>query len=132
MPWSLSIAAAGHVRLGRVDDARATLSDALDAVDRNGEHHWEAELHRLRGELLAMHADPGKAAASLRRARKLARGQGARSLELRAATSLARLYLRQRRSGPARELLAGVLDGFAEGRDTADLRAATALVNGLH
>ena len=96
-------------------------------VEQTGERLFEAELHRLRGEALRTTGDPGAEAAFLR-ARDVARRQSARSLELRAAASLARLYRDTRRAAKGRSLLAETLAGFTEGFDTPDLREARALL----
>ena len=100
-------------------------------VEKSGERWWEAELHRLEGEVLLAAADDGgsdgdggdRAEACFRNALEIARRQQARSLELRAALSLSRLWSRSRRD-EARRVLGGVLETFSEGHDTADLRAA--------
>ena len=95
--------------------------------------YYEAELHRLEGEL-RLRLDPRdeqRAEASFRRALDIARVQEAKSWELRAATSLARLWAEQRRRGEARELLAPVYGWFAEGFDTADLKDANTLLGEL-
>ena len=92
-----------------------------------------AEIHRLRGELTARlpYSDPAQAEASFRTALAIAREQGTRGDELRAATSLARPWGEQGRRGEARDLLAPVYGWFTEGFDTLDLVAARALLDGL-
>ena len=97
----------------------------------SGVRGWDAEIHRLRGELTARLPDPAKAEKSFRTALAIAREQGTRGYELRAATSLARLWREQGRRGEARELLAPVYDWFTEGFDTADLKDAKALLDAL-
>jgi len=98
--------------------------EARDRVEKTGERWWEAELHRLQGEVLLAAARDGdrgdRAEACFRRALEVAGRQGATSLELRAALSLSRLAS----SPDAHQLLAEVLGRFTEGHDTADLRAA--------
>jgi predicted ATPase len=94
---------------------------------------WDAEIHRLRGELTARlpHPDPTKVEDSFRTALAIAREQGTRGYELRAATSLARLWRDQGRRGEACELLAPLYGSFTEGFATADLKDAKALLNEL-
>jgi predicted ATPase len=94
---------------------------------------WDAEIHRLRGELTLRlpYRDPAKAEDSLRTALAIAREQGTRSYELRAATSLARLWREQGHRMEARELLAPLYGSFTEGFDTADLKEAKALLDEL-
>ena len=94
---------------------------------------WDAEIHRSCGDLIARlpHPDPAKAENSFRAALAIAREQGTRGYELRAATSLARLWVEQGRQGEARDLLAPVYGWFTEGFDTADLKEAKALLEEL-
>jgi class 3 adenylate cyclase/tetratricopeptide (TPR) repeat protein len=130
LPWSMSIAATGHARLGRVEEGLAALSVAFGGMGRNDERHWEAELWRLKGELLLLRtgADNSEAEACIRQAVDVARRQTARSLELRATMSLARLLDRQGESGPARKMLAEATGWFTEGLDTTDIRDAGKLL----
>ena len=97
----------------------------------SGETGWNAEIHRLRGELTARlpYPDPAKTEDSFRTALTIAREQGARGYELRAATSLAPLWREHGRPGEARDLLAPVYGWFTEGFDTADLKDAKALLD---
>src|SRR6185436_1233401 len=98
----------------------------------HNERWWDAELHRVRGELLlASGADPDEGEAAYTRAIEIARTQQARSLELRAATSLARLWRTQGRAEDARRLLQSLYSWFTEGFDTMDLREAKALLDEL-
>ena len=94
---------------------------------------WDAEIHRLRGELTGRlpYPDPAKSEDSFRIALAIAREQGTRGYELRAATSLARLWREQHRRGEARDLLAPLYASFTEGFDTADLKDAKALLDEL-
>ena len=94
---------------------------------------WEAELYRLKGELLLQHAvaQPGEAEACFQQALAVARRQQAKSLELRAAMSLGRLWQQQGRRTEARALLAPVYGWFTEGFDTADLQDAQILLEEL-
>ena len=99
----------------------------------SGARGWDAEIHRLLGELTARlpHPDPVKAEDSFCTALTIAREQGTRGYELRAATSLARLWREQCRQGEARDLLAPLYGWFTEGFDTADLKEAKALLDEL-
>ena len=122
-----------HGRLGQAEEGLVATAEALTEVARTGERFWEAELQRLKGQLL-LQADPAnqpEAEACFHRAIAIARSQKARSWELRAATSLARLWRDQGKPDAARELLAPVYDGFTEGFETADLEAAHELLNEL-
>jgi predicted ATPase len=94
---------------------------------------WDAEIHRLYGELTGRlaHPDPAKAEDSFLTALAIAREQGTRGYELRAATSLARLWHEQGRRGKARDLLAPLYRSLTEGFDTADLKDAKALLEEL-
>jgi predicted ATPase len=109
------------------------VSEGLDLVRSNGERWWKAELHRLRGELLRSRTgnDQTQASSSFERAIDIARQQKAKSLELRAATSLARLRVDEGRRAEAQDLLAPIYDWFTEGFDTADLKDAKALLDEL-
>jgi predicted ATPase len=102
-------------------------------MEETGEAFWKAEIHRLKGELL-LHRSPesqAQAEASFRNALNTARHQEARSLELRAATSLARLMVAERRRADAHALLAPVYGWFTEGFATPDLKDAKALLDEL-
>ena len=112
------------------------LAEALAIVERTGERWWEAELHRLKGDLLVAQAGGEKpsmeeAEACLHQALAIARHQQAKSLELRVAMSLARLWQRQGKRAAARQLLAEIYGWFTEGFDTADLQEAKALLDEL-
>jgi predicted ATPase len=121
----------GHA--GRVEEELQVLAEALAFVDTTGERWWEAELWRLKGELLLGHtvAPEAEAESCFQRALAVARQQQARWLELRAAVSLSRLWQRQGRCADARQLLALLYGWFAEGFDTADLQEARALLAAL-
>src|SRR5262249_5535728 len=101
--------------------------------EQHGECWWEAEVCRLRGVLLLRQAvpQPEEAEACFQRALEVGHRQEAKSLELRAAMSLARLWQQQGKRATARELLAPVYGWFTEGFDTADLRDAKALLEAL-
>ena len=102
-------------------------------AEATGERYYEAEIHRLRGELL-LAASPQastEAEACFRQALEVARSQEAKSLELRAANSLACLWRTQGKSAKARELLTEIYDWFTEGHDTLDLKKAKRTLDGL-
>jgi predicted ATPase len=120
-------------KAGRIDEGLEVIVEALEVVQEKGERWWEAEIVRLRGELLLMRNPSGLAEAqsSFERSIEMARGQGAKSLELRATTSLARLLANQGRRDEARTMLTEIYNWFTEGLDTADLREAEALLGEL-
>jgi predicted ATPase len=120
-------------RTERVDDGLAIIAEALAVADNTG--YYAAELHRLKGELLlvqtgSVHQGP-EAEACFRQALTVARHQPAKSWELRAAMSLARLWQQQGKQAAAHELLAPIYGWFTEGFDTADLQEAKALLEEL-
>jgi len=129
----LALLAEAYRDTGRPTEGLRPIAEALDHVAQTGIVYYEAELHRLDGELrLHLDApDEQRAEASFRRALEIARRQQAKSWELRAATSLARLRGEQGRRMEARDLLAPVYGWFTEGFDTADLREAAALLSEL-
>jgi predicted ATPase len=127
----LGFIAEAHVAAGQLNDALAALDRAAETVAATGECHYQAELYRLRGGILAETGDAAEAAAWLQRAIETARSQQAKSLELRAATGLARLWTEQGRRTQAYDLLAPVYGWFTEGFDTADLKDAKALLDEL-
>jgi predicted ATPase len=130
-PLWLTLLAEALALAGKIEEALAALDDALAKAAVSGERGWDAEIHRLCGELTGRlpYPDPAKAEESFRTALAIAREQGTRGYELRAATSLARLWLEQGRQGEARELLAPVYASFTEGFDTPDLKEAKALLD---
>jgi predicted ATPase len=127
----LGFIAEAHLRAAEFDEALTTLDGAAQTAVAAGDCHYQAELHRLRGILLAATGNAAEAASWLQRAIDLARSQQARSLELRAATSLARLWAEQGERQMAHDLLAPVYGWFTEGFDTADLEEARALLDEL-
>jgi predicted ATPase/DNA-binding winged helix-turn-helix (wHTH) protein len=130
LPCYSSILAEALARAGDAAAAFETATDALQEARRTGETWYEAELVRLRGELMLDIApnDPSGAEAAFVEALEIARAQEAKSLELRAATSLARLWRSRGQRDDARELLAPIYSWFTEGHDTGDLQAAGALL----
>ena len=123
----------GLARAGRVDEAFAVVQEAIDRCERDDERWALAEFLRLKGELVSQRDETAAATSDtfFEQAMDLARGQGALSWELRAATSLARLWHGQNRRSEALALLQPVYDRFTEGFDTADLKAAKALLDTL-
>ena len=117
----------------QVENGLRTVIEALAFVERTEERFYEAKLHRLQGELLLQQSENNApaAAASFQQAIDIARQQQAKSWELRAATSMARLWQQQGKNAEARELLAPVYNWFTEGFDTADLKDAKALLDEL-
>jgi DNA-binding SARP family transcriptional activator/tetratricopeptide (TPR) repeat protein len=131
VPYFLALLAEGYGKIGQAEKGLATLGEALERVAKSGECNYEAELHRVKGELLHMQGEAAQAEACFRQAVDVARRQGSKSLELRAATSLARLWRQAGQVEAARSLLAGVFNWFNEGFDTADLRDARQLLEAL-
>jgi predicted ATPase len=127
----LGFLAEAHLRAGQFDDALATLNRAADTTAETGESHYQAELYRLRGAILARTGEDAEAALWLQRAIDTARSQQAKSLELRAATSLAHLWADRGKRARARDLLAPVYGWFTEGFETGDLKEAKALLEEL-
>ncbi len=128
-PYCLTLLAEAYAQRGQAEEGLAVVSEALETVATTGERFYEAELHRLRGELSLQLPTPlAEAEACLQQALALARRQQARSLELRAAMSLSRLWQRQGKRADARELLAPLYGWFTEGFDTPDLQDAKALL----
>ena len=120
-------------KTSRLDAALSALTEALAAADEHENRHYEAEMHRLKGELLLEQdeASATEAERCFRTAVEVARRQSAKSLELRATVSLARLLDKQDRRDEARAMLADVYSWFTEGFDTADLKDAKALLDEL-
>jgi class 3 adenylate cyclase/tetratricopeptide (TPR) repeat protein len=117
---------------GQLAEARATVAAALTISAQLAQPLWDADLHRLDGELiLASGGARDEAAACYQQALDVARAQGAKSLELRAATSLARLLIKQGKRNEARLILTEIYNWFTEGFNTADLKDAKALLEEL-
>jgi len=132
-PYFLALVAEAYGRGRRYDEGLARLEEALALVGQSEERYWEAEIHRLHGELLLARSAEHQVEAETcwRKAFAVAGLQGAKSLELRAAMSLSRLWQQQGKRAEARELLAPIYDWFTEGFDTADLQEARALLEEL-
>jgi predicted ATPase len=129
----LCLLAEACMETGRLDDGLSALTEAIAAADEHENRNYEAEAHRLKGELLLRQDDSNIAEVqnSFVRATEIARKQSAKSLELRATTSLARLLAKQGRCDEARAMLADIYGWFTEGFDTADLKDAKALLDEL-
>jgi predicted ATPase len=122
-----------YAEVGQFDDAWRCIEEAMRAVVKTKESLWEAEIHRIAGEiaLISPELDAAPAEAHFERALVVARQQQAKSWELRAAMSLARLRRDQGKVCEARDLLASVYGWFTEGFDTRDLKEAKALLDFL-
>jgi predicted ATPase len=132
LPYYLSLLAQVYGKAGRAEEGLACINEALAEARANNERWWDAELHRLRGELLLMRgADASDVEAAILRAIEIARFQQAKSLELRATMSLARLWSAQNRSDDAKRQLSDVYAWFTEGFETPDLQAARLLLTQL-
>jgi predicted ATPase len=127
----LGLIADAHLRVGQFDHALDKLDRAAETAATTAECYFQAELYRLRGTVLAQTGEAVEAAAWLQRASDTAQSQQAKSLELRAATSLARLWRDQGKRAEAHDLLAPVYGWFTEAFDTADLKDARALLDEL-
>jgi len=122
--------AEAYGKAGHIDQGLTVLAEARTILDKSGERRWEAEIYRLRGVLLLRQTGTlqAEAEAWLQRALDVARRQEAKSLELRAAMSLSRLWQQQGKRQEAYDLLAPLYHWFTEGFDTADLQDARALL----
>jgi predicted ATPase len=132
-PYFLSMLAEAYGEAGQSEEGLTVLVEALSLVDKTGERHWEAELHRRRGELLLMQQgqNVGEAEECFRKALDIAGRQKAKSLELRAAMSLSHLWQQQGKREEARQMLADIYGWFTEGFETADLKEAKFLLDQL-
>jgi predicted ATPase len=132
MPNYLSYSARAYAEIGQLNDAWRCIGEAMMAVETTKEGLWEAEIHRMAGEIARKsEADALKAEKYFERALAVARKQQAKSWELRAAMSMARLWRDQGKQQQARELLAPVYSWFTEGFDTRDLKEAKMLLDEL-
>jgi len=137
-PFLLAMLAEAHGKAGLSKEGLTVLAEALAIVNKTGEHFWEAELYRLKGELTlqsevqaSQFKNQDEAEECFRRAIDITRRQNAKSLELRAVMSLSRLRRQQSNREEARTLLAEIFGWFTEGFDTADLKDAKALLDEL-
>jgi predicted ATPase len=129
----LVLLAEAHGRIGQAEEGLRRLAEALALVDATGEHYYAAEGYRLQGELWRRQATPDgpQAECCFHQALAVARRQHAKSLELRTAISLSRLWQQQGKRDAARQMLAEIYGWFTEGFDTADLQEAKALLEEL-
>jgi DNA-binding winged helix-turn-helix (wHTH) protein/tetratricopeptide (TPR) repeat protein len=130
-PAHLGHLASAHAKVGETEFGLGLLEQAIEVAENTGERVFEAELYRLRGELLIQLGRAGESEGAFRRALSIAEEQKAKLWELRAAASLARLLRDLRRTIEARELLSAIYDWFTEGFDIPDLKEAKALLNEL-
>jgi predicted ATPase/class 3 adenylate cyclase len=130
-PYYLALLAEASAKVGQTTEGLEALAEALATLAKSGVPWWEAELYRLRGELLLSADNEAAAEACFHQALDIAPRRQARSLELRAAMSLARLWQRQGKHAEAYQLLTPIYGWFTEGFDTADLKEAKALLDEL-
>jgi predicted ATPase len=132
-PYFLALLAEAQAHHGLIAEGLATLAEALAALPNGRDFFYKAELYRLRGELLWQQAgaDVREVEACFRQGLEIARQQQAKSLELRAAMSLSRLWQQQGKRDEARQLLEAIYRQFTEGFSTPDLQAAKGLIETL-
>jgi predicted ATPase len=132
-PYFLGLLAEAYGKNGHPEEGLPPLAEALAVIDTTEARYYEAELHRLNGELLLQQSadNATEAESCFQQAISIAQNQSAKSWELRAATSLARFWQSQGKRDEARELLAPVYEWFTEGFDTADLIDAKSLLDEL-
>jgi TOMM system kinase/cyclase fusion protein len=132
-PYLLALLAEAHGTIGEREEGLTLLTETLTLVDTTGQRWYEAELHRLKGELVLRRSldNQDEAETCFHHALGIARTQQAKSFELRAATSLARLWQQQGKRQEAHDLLSPVYHWFTEGFDTADLQDAKMLLDAL-
>jgi class 3 adenylate cyclase/predicted ATPase len=123
---SLAVLAEAYGKVGQTEEGLSMLAEALTAVGKTGEHYYEAELYRIKGQLTRAEAE-----ACFLKAIEIAQKQQAKSLELRATMSLSRLWQQQGKKKEAHQMLAEIYGWFSEGFDTADLKDAKALLEEL-
>jgi class 3 adenylate cyclase/predicted ATPase len=136
MPYFLALLAQAYASAGQVEEGLNILAESQVALDKGAERWWQAELHRLKGELILRRSGPRPhderdAEECFRQALSIAQEQRAKSLELRAAMSLSRLWHRQGKNSEARRTLADAYDWFTEGFGTPDLQEARTLLEQL-
>jgi predicted ATPase len=130
LPWYLANLATAYANIGHIEEARGGIAEAVTMIETDKERWFAAEINRMAGEIELKSPQTGaaKAEAYFERALAVARSQKAKSWELRAAMSLARLWRDQEKRDEAREVLAPVYGWFTEGFDTRDLKEAKALL----
>jgi class 3 adenylate cyclase/predicted ATPase len=133
MPWALGMLAEAYGKAEQPQEGLAVIPEAVDVMNKTGQRLFEPYLYRVKGELLLAVSEDNHPEAQFcfREAIDVARRQSAKSLELRAATSLARLWQKQGKKEEARQLLAEIYGWFTEGFDTRDLKEARALLEEL-
>lgn len=132
-PWHYAMFVEAYGAAGQTREGLSQVAEALALVEKSGFRFYEADLHRLHGELLLKQSAPNTAGAEtcLQQAVDMAKSQQAKSLELRAAIGLSRLWCQQNKTVEAHKLLTEIYDWFTEGFDTADLKEAKALLEDL-
>jgi class 3 adenylate cyclase/predicted ATPase len=132
-PWYMSYVARVHAEIGQFKDAWRCIAEALAAAKTTGEKWCEADIHRIAGDVALMSDQPdaAKAEACFERALSVARKQKAKSFELRATISMARLWRHQNKRQEASDLLKPMISWFTEGSDTSDLTEAKSLLDTL-
>ena len=132
-PYFLALLAEAYKQVGQTEEGLNVIAEALAVMSKTEERDYEAELYRLKGELLLAQAskEQNEAEACFEQAIDVARQQSAKSLELRAVMSLAQLWQQQGKTARAHQRLANVYDWFTEGFDTPDLQKAEALLDAL-
>ena len=132
-PRQLDMLAEAYGKAGQANEGLSILAEALAHVDKTGEHYYEAELHRLKVELLLLQSSNNhlEAETCFHQAISIAQNQSAKSWELRSVTSLSRLWQSQGKRAEAQQLLSEIYGWFTEGFDTADLKDAKALLEEL-
>jgi predicted ATPase len=125
-PYFLSLIAETYLSMDRVGESKRFLKDAESVARENGEHFYDAEIYRLQGE--SVRNNPQRAEQHFKEAIKIARKQQAKSFELRAASSLARLWLQQHKTREAQKLLHDLVNWFSEGSQLTDLQKARQLI----
>jgi predicted ATPase len=132
VPFFLGRMAIGYLGAGDISAASEAIAQAMALASQTGERVWDADLRRIEGVIACKHERPDDAEQALRDAIKIAQAQEAKSWELRATTSLARLLVKQGRRDEAHSMLADIYNWFTEGFDTADLKDAKALLDELN
>jgi predicted ATPase len=131
LPYYFGLLAEAHGRIGQISEGLTLLSEALEVIERTDERWFEAELYRVRGELLRAKGDPEGTELWFARSLAKAQAQNAKLWELRTCRSIARLRRDQGKLQETHDLLAAVYGSFTEGFDTRDLREAKALLDAL-
>jgi predicted ATPase len=130
-PFCLGQLAEAYIGIGKIEKAFSVLDEALEVAEITGERYYNAEIYRLQGELLLTSGTASEAEAKFQQAIEFTRRQQAKSLELRAVVSLARLWQSQGKQEEARQMLTEIYGWFTEGFNTVDLLAAQALLEEL-